>query len=870
MHHPPAWFPTGRPMSRALGVCIVLLGLGSIAPVSAQQPPTPQQQDPEDDALSKILTEDKLAETSKKDRLRPPIELSRSQVMPNDVLPYIKANHWAMIGLEMRANHNDYDGSLQSRPVGLLDQPNEMIYRRDARLIKGQQVRLTMPILLPTIPKELGFQLIRPDAIRQDEDWPAALKVLEPHQQLVVVLANESNDVYSRWAAMRSTIPLDLRKDDPMMLDKHRYYRMVLPLDPEKPLLSPHPLTWTPISHVIWDGMPPERLGVGQQQAMLDWLHWGGQLVIVGGAGPAFAPLRESFLAPYLPGEPSGENVSRSGEQLAPLAQSYPPSVVPVDSEGEVDLLKASWIDIWNRAGRRYKPPASIKTDPKKPIFITALKPKAGASTIPLGGPDNPPLAVEWRVGRGRVMMLAVSLSDPDLSKWEGYDTLIRRVVLRRPEEPLVDAIHRRDNGQIDPAHFATLDGPDLTSVRYLARDLGAPIRKPPGPDTSLGYTVNGFSPEGQTEVPVGEWLDSAILPITARDMLEKASGIEIPSPRFVLKVILAYLLTLVPLNWLICRYVIGRREWAWVVVPVLSFAFAVGVERAAAYDVGYDSSCDEVDVVETHGNYPRAHLSRFASIYSTGRVRFTIAYPNDASALALPLATGRSLRGEDVIQSSLRTLPNPALSDFLVQPRSLSLFRAEQMPSLPGTVAITLSDDNDAPKMVANNFGFDLADAWVVKVSRTVEEVRGVHLGSIAAGASVPLGDLDELEIPEDKATPNTLDPGPFENLLLRTSVSDRPEDLGEVRLIGRVDKLMPGQTIDPPVDRHRGFTLLVAHLEAAPLPKPDSSRYTSAVVGGESIPPDPRTLPAVPSSTSTPPRTPPSMPTTSPRRRR
>ena len=39
-----------------------------------------------------------------------------------------------------------------------------------------------------------------------------------------------------------------------------RYYRLVLPLeDADKPLLSPHPLAWTPISHVIWDGMPPER-----------------------------------------------------------------------------------------------------------------------------------------------------------------------------------------------------------------------------------------------------------------------------------------------------------------------------------------------------------------------------------------------------------------------------------------------------------------------------------------------------------------------------------------------------------------------------------------------------------------------------------
>ena len=43
---------------------------------------------------------------------------------------------------------------------------------------------------------------------------------------------------------------------------------------------------------------------------MLDWLHWGGQLVLIGGAGPGFSIFRESFLGPYLPADPTGETVS--------------------------------------------------------------------------------------------------------------------------------------------------------------------------------------------------------------------------------------------------------------------------------------------------------------------------------------------------------------------------------------------------------------------------------------------------------------------------------------------------------------------------------------------------------------------------------
>ena len=43
----------------------------------------------------------------------------------------------------------------------------------------------------------------------------------------------------------------------------------------------------------------------------------------------------------------------------------------------------------------------------------------------------------------------------------------------------------------------------------------------------------------------------------------------------------------------------------------------------------------------------------------------------------------GRSLRGEDITSSSWQSQPVPALEGFQVQPRSLSLFRAEQMVNL-------------------------------------------------------------------------------------------------------------------------------------------------------------------------------------------
>ena len=118
---------------------------------------------------------------------------------------------------------------------------------------------------------------------------------------------------------------------------------------------------------------------------------------------------------------------------------------------------------------------------------------------------------------------------------------------------------------------------------------------------------------------------------------------------------------------------------------PVVALGFAIAVQRVAAYDMGFDSACDEIDLLEVQGDYPRGHLSRFASLYTTGRGNYTISYPNNNTALALPLNNGRSIRGEDVTTSTWQSAPVPGLMGLSVQPRSMSMFRAEEMATLAG-----------------------------------------------------------------------------------------------------------------------------------------------------------------------------------------
>jgi hypothetical protein len=48
-------------------------------------------------------------------------------------------------------------------------------------------------------------------------------------------------------------------------------------------------------------------------------------------------------------------------------------------------------------------------------------------------------------------------------------------------------------------------------------------------------------------------------------------------------------------------------------------------------------------------------------------------------------------------------------------------------------------------------------------------------------------------------------------------------------------VPRTMPGQVIDPPPDRLRGFTAVLVHLSSGPPPSPDGQHYNILALGPE-----------------------------------
>jgi hypothetical protein len=168
-------------------------------------------------------------------------------------------------------------------------------------------------------------------------------------------------------------------------------------------------------------------------------------------------------------------------------------------------------------------------------------------------------------------------------------------------------------------------------------------------------------------------------------------------------------------------------------------------------------------------------------------------------------------------------------------------MFRAEEMVNLPG--GITLETKGGA-KQVVNSTGMVVRDAVLIDVFGK----KRYTLGEIAVGASVPVGAPDkEPEKPKqsdmrDQATAKEKEkPEPEWLGTNRTSMAPkdpfletlrgydwhRPEDDGEWRLVGWVEKPHPGQKLEPTVDRHRGFRLIVAHLTYGTPPAPDSAPF-------------------------------------------
>ena len=353
--------------------------------------------------------------------------------------------------------------------------------------------------------------------------------------------------------------------------------------------------------------------------------------------------------------------------------------------------------------------------------------------------------------------MTAFSLHERGFREWNGVDNFIHNALLLRP---------RRDFSE--PVAFGQPMGPPLqfvdapgqeedprmsSSVRFFARDWGQEEVQEPGQvrtedaatelksndDETEEVVVRAVSP-GQPIHPgqagdiwrrgpyvpakqsgIAGWNDRSQVATEARRVLDAATGIEPPSLRFVATALLVYLIVLVPVNALIFRAV-RRIELAWIAAPIIAVVAAVIVARAAQLDIGFARSRTELVVVELAAGHPRAHVTRFSSLYTSLSTQFEMEFESRvvrAQPWGDPAVGDRTLATPP--QSvSLESTGLTKLTGFDVASNSAGLMHTEELIDVAG--ALTWFPQEGNRGVLENRTELTIVDAAVVSPLATGE----------------------------------------------------------------------------------------------------------------------------------------------------
>jgi hypothetical protein len=772
----------------------------------------------QDDGLTDEERLAKREELKKKEKRKPDFEFLQFTTQPGVLGEKdkreisLKLGHWTSAVLELRTNNFDFQGELATEMVDMNSQPidlDQMPFRlrtiRPALMSKGQKKFLEFSLFAPVeAPTRSAATRILARGGREILTDTQPVRSMPAHQYYFVVLAGVP-DAYGFLKERNS-----IRAPAPEMLDPlaEAHYRVVLPRIRSVAPLPSGALGWTGIAYVLWDDLDPSKLSPAQQQALVDWLHWGGQLIV---SGPnSLDTLQASFLAAYLPAL-GGETWQLSAEALQPLNDQF--------------LLREP-----------SRPPRPL--EPVRPWTGRKLKPRAEGQVLLRSGEE--PLLVERRVGRGRVIMSAFRLGQRELRNWPSFDNFLNGCLMRRLPRNFFPS---KDDQQV---HFNWLGSNDdhhdprrVSRLRYFTRDAAA-AREVFGDKLKtrkerplLRRGANElYDADPNTPAPghgVAGWDDFSMASDLAFTSLREAAGIDVPEAMFVVWTLLVYVVVLVPLNWLVFR-LLGRVELAWAAAPFIAVGCAVAVAWLAQLDIGFARSKTELAVVELQPDYARSHVTRYTALYSSLGTSYDLRF-DDATAVALPFATGKDLGvGDRRTNVDFRRARKPGsekegLADSLVTLEGLAIssnttgmVHSEQMLELDGAVRFERLG-GDRCKLT-NETGLTLESAAVVGAT------KAGWIGTLEAGESVTVElvprpdnaeDLFAEELDRRPASAKAPARGGFNvHHLLRLA---QLEDLGaEVRLVAYTSQELPGLTIVPSSAQSRQLSLVVAHLDFGP----------------------------------------------------
>jgi hypothetical protein len=822
--------PVGASVARLAGIhllAFVLLGMTCLTGCGGCSQKTAAQKAAEKKAEDEKAAEEakKKAEEEKKnkpfviERLTPMLSQSLISTDKNNSLQLAKPGHWTTTVQPMKANLEDFDGRItltvvdsKGRPQALPHTRYDMVSSRPAVLAKGRPKRVENEILISTDSNKVNIRCELSDRLSgsavtppQTESW----LLMPAHQYFILVLAKEPG----RYAFLKLTESINApNEEDGAAGPPH--YRVVF-ADGNKALPLPgNVLTWTSIAYIFWDEVNLDRLDPQQQQALVDWIHWGGRLIING--PDSLDSLRASFLANCLPADP--------GERIA-------------FDQKAVEKFNQYW-------GMRDKGKTLKSLAVTKDWSGVKLKPRSAAK--PLRSAEG--LFYEMPVGAGSVVVSAIQLTERDLLNWPGFDGFLNGALLRRPPrqfrvEDLAGAYTGLQTlwaGHDDHSRDAYY----TTPVRWFARDAGTKanaISRMVNVDPATGMTGN--SPYGieerQTVVDrpggLGEWSETSPVSKVARDSLREAAGVRVPAASFVVMCLAVYLIVLVPLNWMVF-HALGRVEWAWISAPIIAVIGTLAVVHQAQLDIGFVRSQTEIALLELQGDHPRGHLSRYTALYASLSSTYDMEF-GDVSAVATPFPHDENWNpryGDSISTVSFEKYDKARLRGVEISSATTQMVHSEQMVSLDGPIRMYASTTTPNLKQIDNKSAYNLADAVIVRRrfdGSGKEQIAGCWIGDIPSGQSRLLSAMSPLAWKEGTLPFQTerqeaaklwykkrLNVDPLLEMAFKFPAAGEDPIHGrqeETRLVARIDEMLPGAVTSPGASQTAGATVVLAHLE-------------------------------------------------------
>lgn len=716
-----------------------------------------------------------------------------------------KPGHWITASQLMTANYSDFVGKTtlrvydkQRQPLPVPRTPYTLSATRPVALVKGRAKSIDSTFYIPPAEEEVRLQAtLRERNSGRRIDPPARRLTLMPaYQYHVVVLAKEP----ARYTFLKTLNSFKAPVDSEDSSDDTLHYRVLLPDISRRVPLPDGALCWSSIAYIVWDEVDPQQLSEVQRTALIDWLHWGGQLWV---SGPdSLDLLKGSSLAAYLPADGEGARTIDS-DDLGPMSREW------TKGRGAKPLAVGT---PWSGVRLRLRPEG-------QPVS------------------DTGDLLMERRVGRGRVVVSAFQLAERDLLAWgPSLDHFVNSALLRHDARVFsrgpYDELHVNWAGK--PEH--RLDAAFTSKLRFFTRDThddpsvtNYRTVDVPAPPASIGFAPANADSATRAEVQppllpggVAGWNDISAPAVAAATALREAAGVQVPDATFVLVRLGLYLLVLVPLNWAVFQS-LGRVEWAWVAAPLIALAGTWIVVKQAQLDIGFVRAQTEIAVLELQPNYPRGHLTRYTGLYTSLSTTYELAY-DDPSTLAAPFPAGEILPGQSIMDVAFSQQDKVRLSNLEVTSASTRMIHSEEVtPAIGGR--IVLGKSSLRQEQIENHSDLHLRSVALIRRASDKERLDVCWIGELRPGASAILYfNSDDTTLAKKREEEMKGLPLKLLNLepLFKVACDPRHLEPGEERLVGRVDEILPGSAVTPTASQTQGATLVVAHLKYGPLPNP------------------------------------------------